>query len=68
MASLSSDANGGLTLCLCVCVCGRDLGQQEVLQLLLLVRQQNHSTVSVDHSDRLHADVELQLDGPETQY
>lgn len=43
-----------------------DLGQQEVLQLLLLVRQQNHSTVSVNHSDVLHTDVELQLDGPET--
>lgn len=41
------------------------LRQEEVLELLLLVRQGDDSPVSVHHPDLLNADVELQLNRPE---
>lgn len=43
---------------------GPYLREEEVLQLLLLVRQRDDPAVPVHHSDLLHADVQLQLDGP----
>lgn len=40
------------------------LGQKEILELLLLMRQCNHPPISVHNSDLLNSDVQLQLDGP----
>lgn len=40
------------------------LGQKEVLELLLLVRHCDHSSISVYNSDLLNSDIQLQLDGP----
>lgn len=33
------------------------LGQKEILELLLLMRQCNHSSISVYHSDLLNSDI-----------
>lgn len=45
-------------------VCASHLRQKEVLQLLLLVRQHDDSSISVYHADLLNSNVQLQLNGP----
>lgn len=41
-----------------------NLGKEEVLQLLLLVRQCDYPSISVHHPDLLHSNGQLQLNGP----
>ncbi|XP_053526338.1 uncharacterized protein LOC128628177 [Artibeus jamaicensis] len=45
-------------------VCNQYLRQKEILQLLLLMRQCNYSTISVYDSDLFNANIQLQLNGP----
>lgn len=44
--------------------CATDLRQKEILQLLLLMRQCDHPSISVHDTHLLNTDVQLQLDGP----
>ena len=45
-------------------VCNCYLRQKEILQLLLLMRQSNYSSISVYDSDLLNSNIQLQLNGP----